>query len=170
MWAGRCCWDGWEIAIWLKARGWRTVLRGSEEAHQTSHLLTVPRGSEVTRPCVLRDHFSRAPRKDGFYPGEAAEEREVFTLVCGWLAGRLWTRHLSSLHSEGEWTVLFLGLSTSHLLDQIQARSIPKAQKESMKQAVQRKLTLTIKGWGREWGACEKEPNLGGGGSLFKPQ
>lgn len=40
---------------------------------------------------------------------------------------------------------------------------------EREREAVQRRLTLTIKGWGGEWGACEKEPNLGGG-SLFKPQ
>lgn len=40
---------------------------------------------------------------------------------------RDWTRHLSSLQDEGEWTMLLsFSLSTRQLLEQIQTCSIPK--------------------------------------------
>lgn len=67
-------------SLWLE-----NYLLRKQKACQLCHLLVSPdsyRGSELTLSVHSQGSLKhRAPRKDGFHPGEAKDEREAFPLV-----------------------------------------------------------------------------------------
>lgn len=88
VWAGLCCWGVWQIEIWLKACGWRTIFWENKRRISLAIYLWSPdsyRGSELTLSMHSQGSLKhRAPKEDGFHPGEAEDEREALTLVL-WL-------------------------------------------------------------------------------------
>lgn len=138
------------------------------------------RGSELTLSMHSQGSLKhRAPRKDGFDPGEAKDGREALTLVL-WLNS--WEPGPDTSHpfkmKRDRLCSLFVWVwgtfwNRSRSASSLKMEEIGQTAWSMRRTAetVSRRQTLSGKGWGgggEEGGACEKEPG-GGGDYLFKP-